>query len=172
MDRIEALGRDALVVGTDGRDLHFSPIALPDRPSVVPRYTRQGASQGELRSHGFFYKPDSPNGGLVGLPVRSAGRPGSAHLREGSASILFLRNDALRLTELGDLASRSEGVIADNCRASCVDWYGNARPLFFQGRVLALLGYEIVEGELAGGRIREKRRVSFAPRGGALTIAK
>ena len=172
VDRIEALGRDALVVGTDGRDLHFSPIALSDRPSVVPRYTRQGASQGELRSHGFFYKPDSPNGGLVGLPVRSAGRPGSAHLREGSASILFLRNDALRLTELGDLASRSEGVIADNCRASCVDWYGNARPLFFQGRVLALLGYEIVEGELAGGRIREKRRVSFAPRGSALTIAK
>ena len=61
--------------------------------------------------------------------------------------------------------------MADNCRASCVDWYGNARPLFFQGRMFALLGYEIVEGEVAAGRIREKRRVSFAPSGGALQIA-
>ncbi len=171
IDRIEALGRDALVVGTDGRDLHFSPVALADRPVAAPRYTRPGASQGELRSHGFFYKPDSPSGGTIGLPVRSAGKPGAAHLREGSASILFLRNDALKLSELGDLDSRSEGTVADNCRASCVDWYGNARPLFFQGRMFALLGYEIVEGEVAAGRIREKRRVSFAPSGGALQIA-
>lgn len=171
VDRIEALGRDALVVGTDGRDLHFSPVALGQRPALSPRYTRTGASQGELRSHGFFYKPDSPTGGLLGLPVRSPGRPGAVHLREGSASILFLRNDALRLSELGDLAARAEGVVLDNCRASCVDWYGNARPLFFQGRVIALLGYELVEGELGAGRIREKRRVSFAPTGTALQVA-
>jgi hypothetical protein len=29
------------------------------------------------------------------------------------------------------------------CRASCVDWYGNARPLCLPGRVFALLGYEL-----------------------------
>jgi hypothetical protein len=45
-----------------------------------------------------------------------------------------------------------------------VDWYGNARPIFLRGRVLALMGYEIVEGAMEGGRIRERRRVSFAPR--------
>ncbi len=58
----------------------------------------------------------------------------------------------------------------DNCRASCVDWYGNARPLFLRGRIFALLGYEIVEGELEAGKIREKRRASFAP--AALAIAR
>jgi len=163
VDRIEALGRDALVVGTDGRDLSFTPVALAGRPALAARWTRAGASQGELRSHGFFYKSDSASGGVVGLPVRSAGRPGSVHLREGSASILFLRNDALRLSELGDLSARAEGVVADNCRASCVDWYGNARPLFFQGRVLALLGYEIVEAALEASSVRERRRISFAP---------
>jgi hypothetical protein len=47
---------------------------------------------------------------------------------------------------------------------SCVDWYGNARPLFLRGRIFALLGYEIVEGRLAGGAIREARRISYAPR--------
>jgi hypothetical protein len=45
-----------------------------------------------------------------------------------------------------------------------VDWYGNARPLFLRGRVFALLGYELVEGTLDDGRLRELRRVTFAPR--------
>ena len=44
-----------------------------------------------------------------------------------------------------------------------MDWYGNARPLFLQGRVFALLGYELVEGALKEGQIREVRRVSYAP---------
>jgi hypothetical protein len=44
-----------------------------------------------------------------------------------------------------------------------VDWYGNARPLFVRGRVIALLGYEMVEGSLKNGRIREMRRISYAP---------
>jgi len=29
-----------------------------------------GASQGELRSHGFFYKPQGERSGLLGLPIR------------------------------------------------------------------------------------------------------
>ena len=51
----------------------------------------------------------------------------------------------------------------DKCRASCVDWYGNARPLFLRGRVFALLGYEIVEGAIESGRMKELRRVNYAP---------
>ena len=57
---------------------------------------------------------------------------------------------------------RELGVSRDGCRASCVDWYGNARPLFLEDRILAPLGYEIVEGRLWNGRIEELRRVSFA----------
>ncbi len=164
VDRIEALGADAVVVGTDGKDLHFSPIALGPRASVAQRYTRKNASQGELRSHGFFYRPIDEKSGLLGLPVAEAGRPGHEHLVNGSASVLFLRNDLLRFSELGTLGARPDGNGDDGCRASCVDWYGNARPLFLRNRVFALLGYEIVEGELDGGRIKETRRVSFAPR--------
>ena len=164
VDRIEVMGSGAVVVGTDGEDLHFTGVRLAARPEVAGTYIRKNASQGELRSHGFFYKPDGPDSGMLGLPISGPGRPGYEHLFEESASILFLRNDSLNLKELGELDSRPERAVDDACRASCVDWYGNARPLFVRGRVLALLGYEIVEGRLEDGRIREMRRISYAPR--------
>ncbi|WP_420127432.1 beta-propeller domain-containing protein [Longimicrobium sp.] len=164
VDRIESMGGDAVVVGSDGQNLHFSAVRLGARPQLAQRYVSAGASQGELRSHGFFYKPDGRDGGILGLPIRGEGVPGYAHLRQGSASILFLRNRLSRFEELGELAARADGSGDDGCRASCVDWYGNARPLFLRGRIFALLGYEIVEGRLDGGTIQEARRISYAPR--------
>jgi hypothetical protein len=164
-DRIEQMGSDAVVVGTDGRNLHFSAIRLGPWPELAGEYVRKGASQGELRSHGFFYKPESGDSGMLGLPISRPGRPGYHHLFETSAAILFLRNDALHFEEAGELEAQSEGAKDDRCRASCVDWYGNARPLFVRGRVIALLGYELVEGTVKNGLIREMRRVSYAPLG-------
>ena len=167
VDRIEAMGGNAVVIGTAGRDLHFSSVRLDSEASIPHRYTRPDAAQGETRTHGFFYKPESGDAGLIGLPVVGGGRPGHKQLRHGSAAVAFLRNDALMLTELGDLASaggNGNGGTDDGCKASCVDWYGNARPLFLRGRIFALMGYEIVEGRLAAGRISEVRRTSFAPR--------
>lgn len=163
VDRIEQLGSDAVIVGTDGKDLHFSSVKLSSWPEVISRYTRKGASQGETRSHGFFYKPDGESSGTLGLPVSLPGRPGYKHLFENSAAILFLKNDSLHFREIGELGSEPDKAVDDKCRASCVDWYGNARPLFLRGRVFALLGYEIVEGALDTGRITEVRRINFAP---------
>jgi hypothetical protein len=164
-DRIESMGSDAVVIGSTPTDLRFSGIQLAGRPRVLQHFALRGASQGELRSHGFFYRADDRDSGVIGLPVRGPGRPGSAHLAEGSASVLFLRNAGQRFEELGELsAAFATPVLDDACRASCVDWYGNARPLFVRGRVFALMGYELVEGRLAEGKIREVDRVSYAPR--------
>lgn len=163
VDRIEAMGTDAVVVGTDGSNLHFTSIRLGESAEAAYRFTRKGASQGELRSHGFFYRAEGPDSGLLGLPISLPGRPGYEHLFENSAAILFLRVDSLQFEKIGELAARSETAVNDACRASCVDWYGNARPLFLRGRVLALLGYEIVEGKLDDGSLHELRRVSYAP---------
>ena len=162
-DRIEAMGSDAVVVGTDGNDLHFTAIRLGGAPQAADQYIRKGASQGELRSHGFFYKPDSENSGMLGLPVSVPSRPGSGHLFESSAAILFLKNAGLHFEELGELGAQPERAKDDACRASCVDWYGNSQPLFLRGRVIALLGYELVEGRLQDGRMQEARRVNYAP---------
>jgi hypothetical protein len=170
VDRIEALGADAVVVGSDGRDLHFTSLSLAGTPVARDRYTRRDAAQGETRSHGFYYKPEGDNGGLVGLPVIGGGQAASRQLRQNSAAVLFLRNQSLRLTELGALDSQPGVGTNDACRASCVDWYGNARPLFVNNRVFALMGYEIVEGRVAGNQIAEVQRVSFAP--GAVSISR
>jgi hypothetical protein len=162
-DRIEQMGQDAVVVGTDGRDLLFTSVDLMDSPKVAGTYVRKNASQGELRSQGFFYKPDDEDSGTLGLPISVPARPGYRHLFETSAAILFLHNGSGHLSEIGELGSHPELASDDNCRASCVDWYGNARPLFVRGRVIALLGYELVEGTRPVGSITEVCRVSFAP---------
>ena len=167
VDRIEALGNDAVVVGTDGRDLHFTSVRLAQRAQAADRYTRVNAAQGETRSHGFYYKPDGDEQGLVGLPIIGGGRSAARHLRHESAALLFLRNKSLKLSEAGALESRAMSGANDGCRASCVDWYGNSRPLFLRNRVFALMGYEIVEGRLANGGITELQRVTFAPQAAA-----
>ncbi len=153
VDRIEALGANAVVVGSDGRDLHFTSLRLARLPVASDRYTRRNASQGETRSHGFFYKAENEFDGMVGLPILGGTR---------SASLLYLKNQSLKLSEIGTLDSRP-GSVNDGCRASCVDWYGNSRPLFLRGRVFALMGYEIVEGQVNARGISELRRASFAP---------
>ncbi|MDO9115055.1 MAG: beta-propeller domain-containing protein [Polaromonas sp.] len=168
VDRIEALGADAIAVGTDGQDLHFSSVQLAPRARVAGRYVQAQAAQGETRSHGFFYKPDDATSGVVGLPVRGAGQGGYRQLWDEPAGMLYLRNSRLKLSGIGSLASRPGVGRDDGCRASCTDWYGNARPIFLRNRVFALLGYELVEGRIltapgGSGRLVETRRISFAP---------
>jgi hypothetical protein len=163
VDRIEQMGTGAVVIGTDGTNLHFTSVRLQQGPQIASRYTRSAASQGELRSHGFFYKPDGDNTGMLGLPISVPGRAGFHHLFESSAAIIFLRNDAMQLNVIGELNAQPDKARNDGCRASCVDWYGNARPLFLRGRLFALLGYELVEGAVQGGQITELRRINYAP---------
>src|ERR1700674_957091 len=105
------------------------------------------------------YKPDTRDSVTLGLAISTPARPGYGHLFDNSAAVLFLRNDSLHFQDVGELAAQPERATDDRCRASCMDWYGNARPLFVRGRVIALLGYELVEGTLHDGRMRESRRV-------------
>ena len=44
---------------------------------------------------------------------------------------------------------------------SCIDWYGNARPFFLGGRVFGLIATELVEADLTGGKVTERRRVDL-----------
>ncbi|HUR98704.1 MAG TPA: beta-propeller domain-containing protein [Pyrinomonadaceae bacterium] len=165
VDRIEQMGTDAVVIGTNGSDLYFSPIELNRDVRARESFVRKNASQGELRSHGFFYKPIGKDSGMLGLPIAREGRAGYRHLVEGSAAVTFLRNDRLDLTEMGELEA-GDASGNDGCRASCVDWYGNARPVFLRNRIFALMGYEIVEGSVTGSRIKETRRINYSPQRG------
>lgn len=160
VERIEAMGRHAMAVGNGKRDLFFTSVELGDWPRVRSTHVRKNAAQGETRSHGFFFLPGRDGGGTLGLPVRRRGRPGR-HLTHGSAEVVFLDVDSeLKLSPMGALAAHSTGA-NDRCVVSCVDWYGNARPIFFRGRVFALMGYELVEGELREGRLVERSRINY-----------
>jgi hypothetical protein len=157
------MGKDAVVIGEGADSLYFSAITLAETPAAAQRLALANVSQGETRSHGFFYKPDPDGtGGTIGLPIALSGREGYEQLVHGSASVAFIRNDGSAFTRLGRLIAHPSDR-DDWCQASCVDWYGNARPIFLRGRAFALLGYELVEGEISATAIREVDRVSFAP---------
>lgn len=90
------------------------------------------------------------------------------------AAVLFLRQRDLVFAPFGTLQARPPQGRDDRCQASCVDWYGNARPIFLGERVLALMGYELVEGQPGrdGSRERlvERRRVDFGPHPAASAV--
>ena len=164
--RLEAIGRDALVVSGDD-EVAFTTVDLSGAPRLADRYVAQAAGESESRSHGFFYRPDpgSRDGasGLLGLPVNRTVEGRHDYLFSSAADMLFLRRADRRLSGLGRLVSRADGAVDDDCVASCADWYGNARPIFLRGRVFALLGYELVEGQVEGDGVREIGRINFAP---------
>lgn len=163
IDRIEVMGHDAVVVGSDANNVYFSAVELAGRPRIGDGYVLTGAAQAETRSHGFFFHPDDADSGILGLPVARPGRPAYRQLTESSAATIFLRWSGDSFRPLGELDANADGVTDDHCAASCVDWYGNARPIFIGGRSFALMGYELVEGTLAAEAVRETGRVNFAP---------
>jgi len=188
--RIDVMGRDAMVIGTvigsngagepvnngapgqppeqareQAGGLAFQAVDLSARPDLQDRYVLPAAAEGESRSHGYFYRADNGDGssGLLGLPVaRNINNPALRFLGRSSA-IFFLNRIDRRLSPAGELDADSASTLPDDCQASCTDWYGNARPIFLGDRIIALMGYELVEGRLANGRIQEVQRTSFAP---------
>lgn len=170
VDRIDVMGSDAVVIGNDARrQLGFSAILLvAGAPHLGDTSLLPAAREGENRSQAFFFRPDpdSPDGasGALGLPVtKDLGETPVARFLGSGSAVAFLRRDARRLSQAGELEAHAGDARDDGCQASCVDWYGNARPIFLGDRVFALMGYELVEGRLTKGRIGEVARLSFAP---------
>jgi len=148
VDRLEVMGESAVVVGGKGEDLHFSAIDLGWFPKLAGSHVEANAVQGETRSHGFFYEKTGYKKGILGLPVREKGQ-GWNSLFSGSARVVYLKVAYNQFSKLGSLAAKPENATDDQCVVSCVDWYGNARPIFYKDRIFALLGYELVDGGLA-----------------------
>ena len=165
ISRLDAIGPDAIAIGEGQRFLGFSAIDLrAPTPRVAAEYRLPDAGEGESRSHALFFRPDPADragqSGLLGLPV-ARNRRGPRGF-EPSTAIVFLRRDGRALETNGELAASEMGRPDDACRASCVDWYGNARPIFHRDRIFALLGYELVEGRATQGGMAEIGRSDMA----------
>ncbi len=171
VDRVDAIGAHGIAVGPSEDDdaLHFSSLRLDQTARVAGHYAQPGVEESERRTHAFFYRSLGPEQGLLGLPVleplaeATQDETVEEDDRSRSARLLFLGNDALRLRPLGTLASSPGPRRDDGCKVSCIDWYGDARPIFIGERVFALLGYELVEGRVREGRVEEVRRLDFTP---------
>ena len=141
--RIEPLGEGRALVAIQSStalDLESLPVAGP----LVPQGSAHvdGLSQGESRSHGFFFKPGSDGGGAFGLPVMNDGG-GSGWYGSGISNIGFWSvTPAGGMSGLGIVSSSKEVGI---CETSCTDWYGNTRPIFLGERAFALMGSELAE---------------------------
>lgn len=164
VERIEGLGNHALIVGSSDTALAMSVIDFDNTPKVTNTFAIPGASQGERRSHGFFFKPTSEESGYLGLPLRDDGNAWNS-LAAASSSIKYLEFANHELRDLGDLVSNKAANLDDACVASCVDWYGNSRPIFFRDRIFGLMGYDLVEGILQGGKLSERQRINYMPTG-------
>lgn len=155
VSRIEAAPGIGAIVAYEDRsrqgDLVLNTLRLGRSAEIVSGTTMENMAIGESRSHGFFFRPDE-QGGTFGLPVigSSGGWWGS-----GASNIAFFRADRGGDIDLRGTISSSTDA-GGTCETSCIDWYGNTRPIFLRDRVYALMGSEFVEVEITEEDAREK----------------
>lgn len=178
--RVERIGDNAALTGYAGdRGLDVSVINLSGAtPRLSDTVRLEGRAETEGRSHAFNSLIGADGSGLMGLPtVQAIGGDDRDAWRSSASDLSFLSVDAAgRLQSLGSLATHANEYdgqrwYADDdapddpaiysCQVSCVDWYGNSRPLFTRGRVFALTATELVEGRVANGRIGEVQRIDL-----------
>ncbi|MFN4023963.1 MAG: beta-propeller domain-containing protein [Hyphomonas sp.] len=152
----------------DHTGLSLSLIDLRGEPRLSGSLVLKDRFESENRSHAFNSRIDGSGEGLIGLPTipkstdaarwwwwsQSSDMTYVAAAADGSLSAAGL----LEATRLDPAEASATGYV---CEVSCVDWYGNARPIFTGGRLLALLNSELVEGELKEGTVSELRRIDL-----------
>lgn len=174
--RAERVGDDVVLTGyPDGAGLDVSYVSLRDQPVVASTVQLSGRFESEGRSHAFNSLAEPDGSAVMGVPTVPGERDSERWWWRSSASdVSFLKADSAgRLSGLGELATslkpKSDGdwiedqdIPGYSCEVSCVDWYGNTRPIFTDGRVFALTGAELIEGRIEGTRIREVGRLLIA----------
>lgn len=167
--RVERAGPYAALTGyRNNLGLSVSIATLSAEPRIADTRVLKGRYESEGRSHAFNSMVDANGAGLLGIPtVTVEDDAGRWWWWSDTSDVSFLTVGAeARLHDAGPLVARALAPEDDpnsayECEVSCVDWYGNARPIFIDDRVLALTGTELIEGALIDGRIEEIRRLDL-----------
>lgn len=162
--RIEPLDGDrALVASEEPSGLVLSALSTSDLSAQPSELRIPGVRQGESRSHGFFFKPSASGGGTFGYAVMNEPGRSSAYFGNGISNLGFFSVGADRA--LGKIGIVSAGNDVGSCETSCIDWYGNTRPIFLKERVFALMGSELAQVSLADGasRVGAAAELTLAP---------
>lgn len=163
--RAERAGDDIVLTGYKNDDgLSVSLVKLDRAPRIADTEVLAGRYESEGRSHAFNSDIGADGAGLIGLPTVAAVRESFRWVfRSDASDVSFLTLDAAgELRAAGDLrgGEKSEHESYE-CEVSCVDWYGNTRPIFLGDRIFGLSGAELIEGVLDGGTIREIARLNI-----------
>jgi hypothetical protein len=165
--RIERAGGNAVLTGYDQEQasLHFAMVNLnAGNASLGATLKIEGTQESESRSHGFGASIDAKGNGLIGIPTQKASPGGltwsSSESNTSDISFIAVTPNALspagRFTVNGRAPSNGY-----TCEVSCIDWYGNARPIFTGGRIFGMMGTELVEGRMERGQIQTIHRLDL-----------
>lgn len=176
--RVERAGDAVVLTGyRDATGLSVSTVDLRGAPKLAATAVLSGRYETEGRSHAFNSLVGEDGSGLMGLPTATLeGEAGRWWWRSESSDVSFLEIDsALAPKDAGSLNATPAAPPRDDphydgdtalavkpgysCEVSCVDWYGNSRPIFIGDRIFALSGFELIEGALRGSRIIEIARI-------------
>ncbi len=171
--RAERAGNNIVLTGYRGtRGLEISLVNLRGAPRISSTLLLEGRFESEGRSHAFNSLIGADGSGLMGLPtVTREEESERLWWRSRASDLSYLRVDSAgRLRRIGELVSRvvydrrndEDGMAGYECEVSCIDWYGNSRPIFTDGRIFGLTGTELIEGRLLADRISEVQRVNIA----------
>jgi hypothetical protein len=166
IDRLELFGDNAVVFGQQNEEaLGVSSIKLDGRPHIVDTQLMPGIAESEGRSHAFNSVAGNDGSGIFGLPTYDNEAARDSGWRDVRTEVrFFTASRDLKLASADQLNGKPEDEVTEagyECVVSCYDWYGNARPIFFRDRVFALIGAELIEGSVNGGRVAENARVNL-----------
>ncbi|NWG53506.1 MAG: beta-propeller domain-containing protein [Hydrogenophilaceae bacterium] len=164
--RIERAGDNVVATGyRNAAGLSVSLFDLRRAPRLASTITLADRFESEGRSHAFNSMIGADGAGIMGLPtIRRSGDADRYAWWSDISDVSFITVDSDgALTSAGSLDADREGGVdpSYSCEVSCVDWYGNARPIFTDGRIFALSNGELIEGALEGGQMRERRRLNL-----------
>lgn len=167
--RIERVGADRVVLTGyhDAAGLEFTMLGLSKKAAIVGRATLPKRFESEGRSHAFNATVAEDGSGLLGIPtVLDEDGQGRWWWRSQSSDLSFLRmSKSGALASAGELSATPEDQVAVaqgyTCEVSCIDWYGNSRPIFTGRRIFGLMGTELVEARLDDGGIEELGRLDL-----------
>lgn len=141
---------------TDIRTYALFAVKPFSKPSIALRYLGTRLVDNQLGVAGItvYKKDDNSGNALLNDFYWDESVP---------ANIIFFGLDGGYDVKIaGEVKNHAQRIsITDDCEISCIDWYGNSRPFFINGRIFALTGDELIELQLIGNEINEIRRVNI-----------
>jgi hypothetical protein len=170
--RLEKIGDGAVIangyVNEDGLRVSFVTLAKDGAGATLGTSALlPGRFESEGRSHAFNATITAAGDGMLGVPTVGRVEQSDGYWWYSDVSDLsFLGFDAKgTLADAGLIAATPEEAVKTgegyDCDVSCIDWYGNARPIFLAGKVYGLMATELVEAEVVTGKVAERRRVDL-----------